>query len=114
MSRYTSTYKLVAFSPDQDIAKSRAFTGKTSVIIKRKTSKPVSQNKKKQMAKNVNYCTKMVSINFVPDKYKLKLRNTIVEHPFGTIKRWCDGSYLLLKGSLKATADLSLSFWPII
>jgi hypothetical protein len=35
---------------------------------------------------------------------------TIVEHPFGTIKRWCDGSYLLLKSSLKATAYLSLSF----
>ena len=52
----------------------------------------------------------MVSITFVPDKYKLKLRKTIVEHPFGTIKRWCDGSYLLLKGKIKATTDLSLSF----
>ncbi|WP_373471346.1 transposase [Carnobacterium alterfunditum] len=106
----TSTYKLVAFSPDQDIAKSRAFTGKTSVIIKIKTLKPVSESKKKQKPKSVNYSTKMISITFVPDKYKLKLRKTIVEHPFGTIKRWCDGSYLLLKGKIKATADLSLSF----
>ena len=52
----------------------------------------------------------MVNISFVPDESKLRLRKTIVEHPFGTIKRWCDGSYLLLKGNLKATADLSLSF----
>jgi hypothetical protein len=88
----TSAYKLVAFAPDQDIAKS------------------VSQSKKKQKPKNVNYSTKMVRITFVPDKCSLKLRKTIVEHPFGTIKRWCDGSYLLLKGKIKATADLSLSF----
>lgn len=106
----TSAYKLVAFAPDQDISKSRAFAGKESIIIKKETAKPVSQSKKKQKPKNVNYSTKMVRITFVPDKYSLKLRKTIVEHPFGTIKRWCDGSYLLLKGKIKATADLSLSF----
>lgn len=104
----TSAYKLVAFAPDQDISKSRAFAGKESVIVKRKTAKPASKSKKKAM--NNNYSTKIVRITFVPDKCSLKLRKTIVEHPFGTIKRWCDGSYLLLKGKMKATADLSLSF----
>ncbi|MDY6825951.1 MAG: hypothetical protein SVV67_02070 [Bacillota bacterium] len=51
-----------------------------------------------------------VLLKFYPDEELLKLRGRIVEHPFGTIKRWCDGSYLLLKGKKKATADLALSF----
>ena len=41
---------------------------------------------------------------------RLKIRKCVVEHPFGTIKRWCDASYVLLKGKVKAGADLSLSF----
>ncbi len=49
-------------------------------------------------------------LSFYPDMQKLNLRKQIVEHPFGTIKRWCDGSYLLLKGRHKATADLSFSY----
>jgi transposase len=51
-----------------------------------------------------------VKIRIKPNKEKLKKRKTIVEHPFGTIKRWCDGSYLLMRGITKANADLSLSF----
>lgn len=51
-----------------------------------------------------------VIIKVKPDREKIKMRKCVVEHPFGTVKRWCDGSYLLLKGKVKATADLSLSF----
>lgn len=53
---------------------------------------------------------RQVVIRIKPDKGKIKKRKCVVEHPYGTIKHWCDGSYLLLKGRLKATADLSLSF----
>jgi hypothetical protein len=59
---------------------------------------------------SVCYSTRKVRITFVPDKNKLRLLKSIVEHPFGTIKRWCDGTYLLLKGKVKTTAELSLSF----
>jgi len=51
-----------------------------------------------------------VRITIRPDKAKIKLRKCVVEHPFGTVKRALDGSYLLLKGKVKATAELSLSF----
>jgi transposase len=105
-----SPYKLAILGPDTDIVKSRVFEGKETVIIKSKEIKSGSKSKKKEKTKPANYSTRMVKITFVPDTRKLKLRKTIVEHPFGTIKRWCDGSYLLLKGNLKATADLSLSF----
>ena len=51
-----------------------------------------------------------VIIKFYPDYEKLRLRKQTVEHPYGTVKFWNDGSYLLVKGKLKATADLAFSF----
>jgi transposase len=60
-------------------------------------------------AKSIQKVKKVV-IRLTPDTEKIKIRKTIVEHPFGTVKRWQDGSYLLLKGKVKAEADLALSF----
>jgi transposase len=60
--------------------------------------------------KGPNFIEIKVIIKLKPDKEKLKRRKCVVEHPFGTIKRWCDGSYILMKGKVKANADLSLSF----
>jgi transposase len=57
-----------------------------------------------------NFTERKVIIRLKADKEKLKKRKCVVEHPFGTIKRWCDGSYMLMKGKIKSTADLSLSF----
>src|SRR6478735_3963190 len=37
-------------------------------------------------------------------------RQQIVEHPFGTIKRWWGYSYTLLKGLQKVSADLGLVY----
>ena len=53
---------------------------------------------------------KRVRIKQTPDKDKIRNRKSVVEHPFGTIKRWNDGSYTLLRGKEKAGADLSLLF----
>ncbi len=38
-------------------------------------------------------------------------RRSLVEHPFGTIKRWDDGSYFLLKGLAKVAGEFSLMSW---
>lgn len=35
-------------------------------------------------------------------------RKSLVEHPFGTIKRWHDGSYFLLRGLAKVRGEFSL------
>jgi transposase len=53
-------------------------------------------------------CT--VILKFYPNQRKLRIRNQVVEHPFGTVKRWNDGYYLLVKGKVKAAADLAFSF----
>jgi hypothetical protein len=39
---------------------------------------------------------------------KLKLRKQLAEHPFGTIKRFLDYTYFLLKGLVKVRAEWSL------
>jgi transposase len=53
---------------------------------------------------------KVVRIKMTPDKEKIRNRKCVVEHPFGTVKRWCDGSYTLLVGKEKVAADIKLSF----
>jgi len=51
-----------------------------------------------------------VKIVLKPDKGKIWNRKCIVEHPFGTVKRWLNGSYLLLRKANKVVGDLALLF----
>jgi len=41
---------------------------------------------------------------------KIKLRQWLSEHPFGTLKRSFDQGYMLLRGLKKVNAEISLSF----
>lgn len=49
-------------------------------------------------------------LRYYPNQHRLRSRNQIVEHPYGTVKRWSDGYYLLTKGRVKAAAEMALSF----
>ena len=40
---------------------------------------------------------------------KFKLRKTLAEHPFGTIKRWFGYTHFLLKGLVKVRCEWSLT-----
>ena len=40
----------------------------------------------------------------------LKLRKELVEHPFGTIKRWMRQDHFLMRGSEKVSGESSLTF----
>ena len=51
-----------------------------------------------------------VILRFYPNRQHLRKRNTIVEHPYGTVKRWHGAGYLLTKGKLKVAAETGLSF----
>lgn len=51
-----------------------------------------------------------VHLRFYPNQGHLRKRNTVVEHPYGTVKRWQGASYLLTKGKMKAAAETGLSF----
>lgn len=42
------------------------------------------------------------------DPDSMTRRKSLVEHPFGTIKRWHDGSYFLLRGLAKVGGEFSL------
>ena len=51
-----------------------------------------------------------VILKYYPNQQHLRKRNTIVEHPYGTVKRWHGAGYLLTKGKIKAAAEMGLSF----
>jgi len=51
-----------------------------------------------------------VVLKYYPNQRKLRLRNQVVEHPFGTVKRWNDGYHFLVKGRAKAAAEIALLF----
>lgn len=51
-----------------------------------------------------------VILRFYPNQQHLRKRNTVVEHPYGTVKRWHGAGYLLTKGRIKVAAETGLSF----
>lgn len=53
---------------------------------------------------------KIVEIIFSIDKEALSQRQSLSEHPFGTVKRTLNAYYLLLKGKQKVKAEMSLIF----
>jgi transposase len=67
-----------------------------------------NEDKKKCITKKET--VKVVRLHLKVDQVKCANRKCLSEHPFGTIKRTLDSSYLLLKGKEKVTGELSLSF----
>ena len=53
---------------------------------------------------------KIRQIVYKADKEITKLRKSIAEHPFGTIKRSMDHAYCLLKGKAKVRGEFALAF----
>ena len=49
-------------------------------------------------------------VRIKPDKEIIKQRKSIVEHPFGTIKRNMDSGYCLTKGFRNVLGEFSLTF----
>ena len=100
-----SKYQTVDFKPGQNTVKSKVWAGKVSIETDNSPQIDIKP-KLKQISKKKT----VVNMRFIPDGKKLKQRKCLSEHPFGTVKRWHDDSYLLLKGKEKVTSKLSLSF----
>ena len=83
-------------------------------------------NRCTKQARRRDYCVRMAASEFTKtyddkgikvkqvrikaDKEIVKQRKSIVEHPFGTIKRGMDAGYCLLKGKRKVRGEMSLTF----
>jgi transposase len=50
-------------------------------------------------------------VRVTPDKEAVRLRKTLAEHPFGTIKRNMDAGYVLTKGIKKVDGEFALTFF---
>ena len=51
-----------------------------------------------------------IILRFYPNQQHLRKRNTSVEHPYGTVKRWRGANYLLTKGKVEVADETGLSF----
>ena len=51
---------------------------------------------------------KVVKFKFIPDRKKMELRKNTSEHPFGTVKRYHDSAYYLLKSKRKVSGETAL------
>lgn len=89
-------YKEVEFNKDE-------FIKPNGLWQKAEGKKPVF--KKRRVQKETR---KMVTITLVPDRQKMVNRMCLSEHPFGSIKRFQDSSYFLLKGNRKVTGEFAL------
>ena len=68
------------------------------------------QFKPLQLSEEESRWSEWVILRYYPNQQHLRKRNTIVEHPYGTVKRWHGAGYLLTKGKVKAAAEMGLSF----
>ena len=64
--------------------------------------------KEKQVKTGHYELKKVVRITFRPDRKKMSQRKNLSEHPFGTIKRWMDAGYYLLRGKQKVAGETAL------
>ena len=70
----------------------------------------VNEDKAVTLSEEQSTWAEWVIVRFYPNQQHLRTRNTIVERPYGTVKRWHGASYLLTKGKVKVAAETGLSF----
>ena len=89
-------FKEVEFNKDE-------FCKSNGVWQKSEGKKPAFQKRRGKREKRM-----MVTIVLVPDRRKMANRMCLSEHPFGSIKRFQDSSYFLLRGNRKVTGEFAL------
>ena len=99
--------RIISFK-DGEIRKEETFYEKVSAG---KIYKRTNHNfKLLQLSEEESRWDEFIIIRYYPNQQHLRKRNTIVEHPYGTIKRWHGADYLLTKGKIKVAAEMGLSF----
>jgi hypothetical protein len=68
----------------------------------------IINNLKEHKNRYQGFAVKQIRIK--PDKEILKQRKSIVEHPFGTVKRAMDAGYCLTKGLKNVSGEFALTF----
>ena len=99
--------RIISFK-ENETRKNEAFYDKAGE--NRITRKMNHRFKKIALSEEESTWDEWVILRFYPNQQHLRKRNTVVEHPYGTVKRWHGAGYLLTKGKLKAAAETGLSF----
>lgn len=99
--------RIVSFKAGETRKEETFYDKATEGKIVRKTN---HQFKPLQLTEEESHWAEWVILRYYPNQKHLRKRNTIVEHPYGTVKRWHGAGYLLTKGKMKVAAEMGLSF----
>jgi transposase len=86
------------------------FPGVTTVECKGLAETGKGKDRRKGKRRKVIGTKKVVRFHLKVDRNKTANRKCLSEHPFGTLKRYTDGTYISLRGTVKVTAEMSLNF----
>jgi len=80
----------------------------TKEVRGRRYQVPMAESDFSKVYDDKNLFVKQIRI--APDKELIRRRKSIVEHPFGTVKRNMDAGYCLTKGNKNVSGEFSLAF----
>ncbi len=103
----TAKQRVVTFHPDETRVYTNFYDDCAKGVVTRKSNHTFVKIDLQPEEKGKN---QKVVMRYCPNRRRLRMRGQVVEHPFGTVKRWNDGYYLLVKGRIKAAAEIALSF----
>ena len=78
--------------------------------IPHRTRHPTRNSQSRRISRSANeHVLEQMNARVAAHPEILRKRKAIVEHPFGTIKRWMNQAYFLMRGLAKVRAEFSLS-----
>jgi transposase len=102
----TLTYRFATIELDRELKYYRASNCKTCALKSRCTRNKANRTITREANEHV---MEAMATRMQQQPEKFKLRKTLAEHPFGTIKRWFGYTHFLLKGLAKVQCEWSLT-----
>jgi transposase len=102
----TLTYRFATVELDRELKYYRASNCKTCALKSRCTRNKANRTITREANEHL---MEAMATRMQQQPEKFKLRKTLAEHPFGTIKRWFGYTHFLLKGLAKVQCEWSLT-----
>lgn len=102
----TLTYRFATIELDRELKYYRASNCKTCALKSRCTRNKANRTITREANEHL---MEAMATRMQQQPEKFKLRKTLAEHPFGTIKRWFGYTHFLLKGLAKVQCEWSLT-----
>jgi transposase len=102
----TLTYRFATYELGRELRYYRASGCKTCALKSRCTRNKANRTITREANEHL---MEAMAQRMKAQPHKFKLRKTLAEHPFGTIKRWFGYTHFLMKGLMKVRCEWSLT-----